>query len=426
MKIVTGSGTGSTESESKTYYVGGHVSSSTREGRDHAIMALQKPDTIIRNPLVNGYRRPSGWSVTAGGNVNGSSAKLIAKATILHGNLATERDPRYNDPYRSEQKDTGTAHAIVRVPENDLDVNELRMKVLNNLRGEIWDVAMTFAELQSTANTVSGNLLRLARSMNNIKKRHPNSFSYLLTGRRRDNRRPTDKFLRETAGLFMEWKYGIMPTVLDIKGACKALDMSSDGSLFDNPPLLVARAKIWSAFKGNTQYRMPNPAWVRMEPIAIPFEGKHELHARCDYRVSGDVLRGINRFGIGLGTIGTVLFERTPFSFVLNMALPIAELIKAWTALAGVDVVGYSETRYSSAQVVPGEASTQYDYHRYDVVENSAHIAYEGLTKYFEFSRSAYSRPPMPVPFIRNPVSVGNLSTVLALFTQLRRKDVPK
>lgn len=422
MQIVTGSGIGSSVFAIRSTYTNGDVFPQEIPSGDRAVMTLQKPDSTIRNPLVNGYRKPSGWSVTAGGYVGGTSAKLIAKVSTDNAIL---KERRNGNPYIVEQTVSGTRHAVVNIPQNKLNENELRMKVLNNVRGEVWDVAMTLAEIQGTANTLSNNLLRLARSLDSVKKRRPDNFYYLLTGRRRDNRRPTDKFLRESAGVYLEWKYGIMPTIYDIRGACKGLDMAQDGSLFDNPPLLVARSRISERFTGTSSYRFPTNS-ARLESIQIPFEGLHELHARCDYRVSGEALRGLNRFGIGLGTVGTVLFERTPFSFVLNMAIPIAELIKAWTALAGVDVVGYSETRYSSAKVVKGSTFAKWQPAAGSVLENHAFFTYEGLADYFEFTRTAYNKPPMPLPFIRNPVKVGNISTVLALFTQLRRPDVPK
>lgn len=292
------------------------------------------------------------------------------------------------------------------------NINNVRMKLLNNVRAEVLDVAMVLAEISGTANTLSTNLLRLARSMDAVKRRKPESFAFLLTGRRRDNRRPTDKFLRETAGTYLEWKYGIMPTVYDIEGACKGLDMSADGSLFDNPPLLVARARDLNIRSVTQQVDIVEAAGGSAR-ASLDYTTRSEIKARCDYRVSGEGLRGLNRYGIGLGSVATVLFDKTPFSFVLNMALPIAELIKAWTALAGVDVVGYCETHYQQTEVKPQSTVT-----RIRGIDTVVKIHEQKVTSW---RRDAFPRVPMPMPYLRNPVKVGNLSTVLALFTQMRK-----
>lgn len=287
--------------------------------------------------------------------------------------------------------------------------NPLRMKILNNIKDEILDVAMVLAEMQSTTTMLIDGLGRIARSLDAIKARKPESFHYLMHGRRKDGRRPTDKFLRETAGTYLEWKYGIMPTVYDVAGASKALDINEKGSLWDNPPLMVARAVIKDKFVVDGY--MSAPYWSNPECL---LELSVDAAARADYSVNAEGIRGLSRYGIGLGTVATIAFERTPFSFVLNMALPLAELIKAWTSLsAGVDVRGYSETFYVSYKVLAGQHS---------IHSGRGFLKWNDSTsRIISFKRNGGSDIPMPVPFLRNPLKTGNLATILALFTQLRR-----
>lgn len=294
--------------------------------------------------------------------------------------------------------------------------NLLRMKILNNIKDEVFDVAMVLAEMQSTTNMLSQMLYRVGRSLNAVRQRKPESFSYLMHGRRRDGRRPTDKFLRETAGTYLEWKYGITPTLMDIEGASKALDLNAEGSLFDNPPLLVARSRVLQEIpvklRGSTAYAGGSPHSIEFDLIL-----KREQRARCDFQVTGEGVRGLSRYGIGLGTVGTVLWDKKPFSFVIDMAFPMADLIKAWTALGGVDVKGYTET-FHDTLIHKTDASRPLQLDR-------EYISYLRLkpngtigTSWF---RDTHFRPPYPVPFIRNPIKASNISTVLALFTQLRK-----
>lgn len=370
-----------------------------------------KPDKPVRNPLVAGYRKPSSYYCPA--FVKESDGRVRPNRLGAKWKIEGLAPARPDRPTSISYANTGTACGTLTYTNPVPNINNLRMKLLNNIRSEVLDVAMVLAEVQSTADTLGNGLMRIARTMDMVKRRKPDSFYFLMNGRRRDNRRPTDKFLRETSGAFLEWKYGIMPTVYDIQGACKALDMSADGSLFDNPPLLVARAR--DILQGVASSKI-TAVWAAGGDSNTPVEIDYytERKARCDYRVRSEGLRGLNRYGLGLGTIATVAFDKTPFSFVLNMAIPIADLIKAWTALAGVDVVGYCETTYEKAQVRDGvQVGTARNYPvTYTFKDSPVRIG---------FKREAFGSPPMPLPYVRNPIKVGNAATVLALFTQLRK-----
>lgn len=138
-----------------------------------------------------------------------------------------------------------------------------------------------------------------------------------------------------------------------------------------------------------------------------------------DYSINAEGIRGLSRYGIGLGTVATIAYERTPFSFVLNMAFPLAELIKAWTSLSsGVTVRGYSETFCVLYTVLPGSAPI------HSGKGTASWKASDG--RVLSFKRFGGSTVPMPLPFIRNPLKASNLATALALFTQLRKPDKPE
>lgn len=294
-------------------------------------------------------------------------------------------------------------------------LQELRMKVLNNINDEILDVAMVIAELKGTANTLTNNLVRLGRSMDMVRRRKPESFYYLLNGRRRDGRRPTEKFLKETSSTFLEWKYGIMPTIYDIQGACRGLDTDVEGNLFDNPPLLTARAvTTWD--DSYTTRPVNVGANGVAQAFSFPIRERNVLSCRVDYSVNSEILRGLNRYGLGLSTVFTIAFERTPFSFVLNMAFPIAELLKAWTSVsANVNLRSYCETHFYEHTCSPQILNFS--------SKESGYVgkgySNRGLAR--GFSRTTRPTIPMPLPYFRNPIKLGNIQSCLALFTSLRK-----
>lgn len=383
---------------------------------------FSRPEVKSNPKNADGYRAPSDYYMRPYALIGDSrhERSLLGIGTMLSNPyvIADHSDPTNVNTYDA------TGEILVRYPlpyvfgtngEYNLK-QELRTKILGNIKDEMLDVSMVLAELRGTSRTAANMMLRVGRSMDAVRRRTPESFAYLMHGKLGvDKRRFTQRFLKETAGVFLEWKYGIMPSLIDYTNAINALDLSKEGAIFDNPPLCVARASVRRSYSNAIQ-----PFWnvgnkAPREKVVCKTEVT--ASARCDYRIDGEGLRGLSQFGLGPGTMATVLWDKTPFSFVLDMMLPVADLIKAWTALAGVETIGYSETIYQTHSIPASSLSLDTD-------NAWKYRALTKPTKTKEFVRFASSRPPMPTPFIKNPIKVNNLSTVLALFTQLR--DNPK
>lgn len=299
--------------------------------------------------------------------------------------------------------------------------NQLWMQIRNKVADEVVDVAMAVAELQSAADTLTGLLNRVGRSMLNFRKRNPYAYDFMWNGRLPRDRsgrvlrgRRADRFLRSTAGAYLEWKYGIMTTVYDIEGLCAGLDMTSNGKFFKNAPILTAKSGIVEDV--NTIANLSSSNFGGSGSVSVT--GSYGIVGRCDYIVKGEGLHGLNRFGLGLSTLATIAYDKTPFSFVFNMVVPMAEIIKAWGALTNVGVLSYSETSFTNLQYASGVLSRIRNYWDY---EEATLIDYGGGS-YRDMNRVVRRSVPLPMPFLRNPVKTGNLATVLSLFTSLRPK----
>lgn len=370
------------------------------------------PKVKINPKQVDGYRSPSSYymqtqSVLGTGPYHEDNA--LVPATI------SAKPVIQKFPY-SEIESVLSGDTVVRLQPAAYGSTwaleqEVRMKVLNNIKDEAFDAAMILAEIGKTANTAANLMLRIGRSMNAISRRSPESFNWLMHGKMgTDNRRPSEKFLKETASIFLEWKYGIMPSVYDLEGITKTLDMQQDGSLFDNPPLMVARSHVSRTEQLKCGYVITRP-FSDLQHHSCDL--KTTISARADFAVSGDGMRTLSKYGIGLTSVATIAYDLTPFSFVANMVVPMAEIISAWGALAGVTLKGYSETTYRK-YTFPSRTLVG----KVDAFENVIVRTKPGTLT--SFTRSGGTSIPMPLPFIRNPVKVGNVSTVLALFTQMR------
>lgn len=381
-------------------------------------MYARVPDIKVNPKQPDGYRSPSNYSlhhIAKFPRITSSPAgnRYLLPADILDSKVVS--DHAYVTVTRTLSGSTIVAASLAPRSSTWALQQELRMKILNNIKDEAFNAAMVLAEIGKTANTAAGLMLRIGRSMDALRMRKRESFNWLMHGRMgADNRRPTEKFLKETAGLFLEWKYGIMPTVYDLEGMTKSLDAAKDGSLFDRPPLMVARSHV--------KRRETLKCGLSFEHGLSNYQPDHScevettLAGRADFTVSGEGMRDLSEYGIGLTTVATVAYDLTPFSFVANMICPMAELISAWGALAGVDLRGYTETTYD-----------KYMFPKRHVTVPARNLGGNatvsiGATEYSEFSRTGSTSIPFPLPFIRNPVKVGNAATVLALFTQLRAR----
>lgn len=380
-------------------------------------MNLVVPNITRNAKQPDGYRKPSSYGMSVLTYFPHLRSNPHSGSFLLPADVSPSKAV-FKHAYFTETR-TLSGSTVVRVIPTQRSSTwaleqELRMKLLNNVKDEAFNAAMVLSEIGKTANTAANLLYRIGRSMDALRLRKRESFNWLMHGKMgADNRRPTDKFLRETAGLFLEWKYGIMPSIYDLEGITKSLDVAKDGSLFSRPPLMVARA--------NVKRRETVSCLLDFEQGLRDVSGhtcdvETSITGRADFTVSGEGMRTLSEYGIGLTTVATIAYDRTPFSFVANMVVPMAELISAWGALAGVTVRGYTETTYDKYVFSQNSVNTHSSW-----LGGTAKINI-GAGSSSIFTRSGSSSIPMPMPFIRNPVRVGNAATVLALFTQLRRR----
>lgn len=418
-----------TEYKSQHQYDGGLIFRRTSDGQATVDIKLpfrvgqivQRSD-IARNPKDDtGFRAPSSYT-----------AKVTCQASEGYNRVpvgtATVVPAQYPSPWGFDYEWSGNQMLIW---EKDMSKNQnpgfnqtqaLRTKILNNVQDEIVDVAMVLAEIGATASTGAGLMLRIGRSMQAIARKDMRVFEKLWNGKHPTDAagkplrgRYLDRFNRQASGMYLEWKYGIMPTVYDLQGITKGLDANEDGSLWGYPPLLVARA-VNSSVETYEARGYVHEAGGTTPPVKYIVKDTCTHKARLDYRVESDLMRGLNRYGLGLTSVATVAWDKTPFSFVFDMVMPIAQIIKAWGAMAGVNPAGYCETWHVKRELALAATTTP------NGRGGAIDVCKLDLEDELILNRTAYPSVPMPLPFIKNPVKVGNIATVLSLFTQLRPK----
>lgn len=375
-----------------------------------------RPEPVYNEPDSTGYRMPSNYY----GRTTYSGWAGNKPVVPVVGGYPLQRI----SPTVTTWMEAELPLVLPNIEVPTADINEVRMKVRNNVRDEIFDVAMVLAEMNETVGTIASAFSRIGRSMAAVRSKDKRVFEYLWNGQLPRDRnghvirgRSVDRFNRQAAGMYLEWKYGVMPSVYDAAGAIATLDAIEEGSLWNHPPILTARATSKRSSTATIKCEVSEPGGWKAKDVMARIKYESDVKARLDYSVSSEGLHGLNRFGIGLTTLPTILWDRTPFTFVFDMVVPVSDLIKAWGALANVDVKSYCETTYTRAEVQGMPIVGLSDYGR----EHAYTLKTTEILK--DFDRVTFgTRVPLPMPFVRNPIKTGNLSSVLALFTQMRPK----
>lgn len=205
---------------------------------------------------------------------------------------------------------------------------------------------------------------------------------------------------------WLEWWYAFMPLVYDIWGGIEQLKngFRSKDKLFSvertcSAPLDPGDFVGISTLSGKT------------------VTGTAEESVRI--KLWGSIKDGVSYANsLGLTNPFTVLWELTPFSFVIDWLVPIGTWLDSFTADVGVDFVSGIETRLVTADVT--------GVHHAPLV-NSIGFPMPGAklpsarAQVFAMNRIVLLDWPQALPYWKNPLSTHHLITALALIKATRR-----
>jgi hypothetical protein len=210
-------------------------------------------------------------------------------------------------------------------------------KAQANLASQKLNVGVALAEAHKTATTVVDVATDLAKGLIAIKHRDVRALKRLFGGSA-----PSTELSRR----WLQYQYGIKPLVNDVAGA---IDVHNSGIANSAGSLLVlgrGTAKrvyedAWQNYTSSTKFKSTGRQWASVNDSY--------LHAKKL---------------LGLDT-SQVLWELTPFSFVVDWIVPIGTILQARSAPAGLTFVtgAYSQKSVvtSSAEVgnnIPGSNTT--------------------------------------------------------------------
>lgn len=265
--------------------------------------------------------------------------------------------------------------------------NESQTKCLLKIADNKADLGVGVGTAKQTLNEMSKLASKLFKAY--IAAKHGNFrdvFSSLSI-------RPVDIISGKTlADYWLQWQYGWKPLIVDLRNAYDAV-----GSAFENYDMLL-HSKSGVQFEANNS-------------TSGEYNESHTTTERCltriDARVNATRLRAASQ--LGLVNPLTIAWELTPFSFLLDWAMPIGNVLEATTAHCGLSFAGgsVSQTLWGACTF---EKNLAYDSRWLDVGSCTV--------EKFATQRSVLGDFPVPLPYVKQktPFSTAHTENALALW----------
>lgn len=248
------------------------------------------------------------------------------------------------------------------------------------------NLAQAFAERQQTVNLIGSTARRLASYYRSFRRgRNP------FTGERVNS--------KNAANLWLQYQYGWAPLVQDVYNVMTLKD-------HEPPPFIVtSRGREEITLLKNvitpTSYVVRNETFTTTMRIDVTIRAAIRV-------VDPSVAFGNN---LGLTNPSLLAWELLPYSFVVDWFIPIGNWLEMQNALMGLSLSDKSTTStvtrytYAEGRMTCGPASKW--------ASGSATASY-----FSKIKNRSLSIPSVPLPRLKNPVSVSHTISALALLRQ--------
>ena len=194
--------------------------------------------------------------------------------------------------------------------------SECYRKALVKMQQKKVDLGVAFAERTKTASMLAGAASKCARSVLALKGNKLQRAASILGVRAGRDLGP-----KRWAQKWLEWKYGWMPLVSDIKGAVEALQ-SRDKSDW--------KITTSAGHKQDLKRRITSGAYGSKCSVSV--SGFAGVKVRVDCVPPDDLLASLN--SVGLINAANTAWELIPYSFVVDWFVPVGSWIESLGALA--------------------------------------------------------------------------------------------
>lgn len=327
---------------------------------------------------------------SGGGNLHASSGGIYI---TVPGNAGVP-----NQPYYFRVAGSGATGSLVRdaggiYPVPAWMIGQLERKALVKLRDQQVNIGVAIAEAGETADLFINTVNTIYGAVKAFESRRPRDFA-------KARRVQGTKNWKETPKAWLEVQYGWNPLMADVQGACTELDSKRDKKGVDD---ITCRAQ----FK-------------RKETVDLGFisgfvSSFHQvgdvdavLKIALTYRLR-DFWSALLS-SLGLANPAEILWERVPYSFVVDWFLPVGEWLSAFGADTGYDFIsGYNQRfirTHERSDGIVGAGNYQVS------------LLGDGITgDWWYFQRNTYGASPIPGLNFKTPVSPGHIANAMSLLS---------
>lgn len=401
------------------------------------VVGVHESSGIIKMPLDD--RKPTTWRVFAAKVEPAGYSFTRGNPKWLH--QADRTDTRGGHGPFSGYEFYGTRlSGGLRIPDvSDNLVNQVLMEASAKLRDQKLELLVSFAEARKTVNFLADLVSLIAKVLFAIRNGDPGAAIRAFTSRERVRKtRYTDWYIHHSGqgrydppgkkryndigegfslskhrrveyqnvtdrllphNLWLEFRYAVLPLVYEVRGALSILK-----SLDANPVIIKGFRRQ------ERNYGLPpNPSTNVYKHWET--RGRVRVGAECKLRatVEDPYQRFLSRLGLTDADVLITAWELVPYSFVIDWLIPIGTMLSSFLSPVGLRFLdGYVNTK------------TVADYK----ISCSIYSGSEGtLPSVLYRSVCQYRQPrlnfPIPRLYMKSPFSTTNVTTAIALVTNL-------
>lgn len=278
--------------------------------------------------------------------------------------------------------------------------NSALIAVRNKLKSTDVNLGVAFAERKQTTRLLTDTALRLAKSIKNLKRGNVRKAmdDLGISSKRREPRGSN------VPKKWLEMQYAWKPWLADVYGSCDALNKA---------PPDHWRVTAKATRRHTAEYTAgitPNATCSNgFDACRVVSRLEQSVFARIDAEPENELLISLASLGI-LNPL-LVVWERVPFSFLIDWAWPIGSWLESLDALVGYKCLGYSSSMLVRAEWVDTGFSKTATSGQAKIVND-----YVGVKRLVYLKREVSTSTPIPViPRFKDPRSLGHMANALAL-----------
>lgn len=352
-----------------------------------------RPESKTSLPTASGFRYPTGWQ-------HSKQDGLPAPSSYFEFLGIDSKNYQSFDSYALD----GTVSSLPSFPSylENRAVNQALGKIGNKGKDRV-NLSVAFAERQETADLFAGNIKKIAKQVGrfrggpagkslwgNVIKRGSLSEGY------------------KVPQAWLELQYGWKPLLTDIFGALTALNQLESSQ---DAYRIGVNGKASESVSSTWQKRGTNGSNIFGYQVDRTI--KQSCNVRLDCQMVTPLLATLAQLGITNPAL--LVWEKIPYSFVIDWALPVGDYLSLLDATFGWRFLSGSIGRISRLREYSPRPT------QLSKVTNPA-ITYYGVSggpffnESFSMTREVYSSFPSPrIPSFKNPLSLDHVANALSL-----------